>query len=47
MSHSTTSPRAAPHGVAACAAAPAGSRAAFYARVYAQLIQLLSQMAVR
>jgi len=49
MSHSTTSPHAVRHGVAACAPAPAPSaaRATLYARVYAQLMRLLAGMAVR
>ena len=52
MSHSTPSSNVPRNGVAACpqtpSVAPASrSRAKFYARVYAQLMQLLSQMAVR
>ncbi|MEV4779367.1 hypothetical protein [Burkholderia sp. LMU1-1-1.1] len=49
MSHSTTSPHAVQHGMAACAPAPApsASRATLYARVHAQLMQLLAGMAAR
>ena len=52
MSHSTPSSNAVHDVPGACAQAPSAtpssrSPAEFYARVYAQLMQLLSQMAVR
>jgi hypothetical protein len=52
MSRSTPSSNAVHDVTGACAQAPSAtpssrSRAGFYARVYAQLMHLLSQMAVR